>query len=194
MSSQDQERILPWRVLDSELALDTPWARVRKDHCALPHGREIADYYYWEGGDFVIVFALTQEQELVLVKQYRHGAHEVAVELPAGLIDIARETPMVAAQRELREETGYSGGDWTLLDELNVSAGKATTRAHVFLARGLIRRGAQELDRNEDIQVITTSLKDFAKLVKNGVIHDAPTLAAAFLAMQTLREESVLTD
>ena len=193
MSERDPEHLLPWRVLGSELVLDNRWARVRKDSCALPDGGLIPDYYYWEGGDFAIVFALTAEQEVLLVRQYRHGAREITIELPAGLVDTEGESPLQAAQRELLEETGYSGGEWKLLRPIHVSTGKSTTQAFVFLARGLRREGPQQLEDGEDVEVMTRPLKEFATLVTNGAIHDAPSLAAAFLAMQVLQGESALS-
>jgi len=105
MSECDRVRVGPWRVLKSALVLDNAWARVRKDRCALPNGTVIQDYYYWEGGDFAITFAVTEQEEVLLVRQYRHGPREVVVEIAGRLINTEKESPMEAAQRELLEET-----------------------------------------------------------------------------------------
>jgi ADP-ribose pyrophosphatase len=69
----DKESIHPWRILETKLVLDSRWARVRLDSCELASGLTIPDYYYWEGGDFAQVFALTQSGEVLLTRQYKHG-------------------------------------------------------------------------------------------------------------------------
>src|SRR5437899_611317 len=108
MSEHDSgRRIHPWRVKESRLVLDNRWAKVRLDSCELPNGTLVPDYYYWEGGDFAQVFAITARNEVVLTRQYKHGVKEIVVELPAGLVGHG-ETPLAAAQRELLEETGYA--------------------------------------------------------------------------------------
>src|SRR4051812_21387285 len=120
--SKDQV-IRPWRVLKSELAFENKWAKIRHDECELPGGQIVEDYYYWEGGDFSQVFALTLDREVVLTRQYKHGVKEVVLELPAGMIS-SNELPLVTAKRELQEETGYTAKDWIPLGELNVSSAK----------------------------------------------------------------------
>ena len=82
-----EKNVEKWQTKDSVLVLDNRWAKVRRDICLLPDGTEIDGYYYWEGGHFAQIFALTAEDQVVLVRQYRHGVKEVNIELPAGLID-----------------------------------------------------------------------------------------------------------
>src|ERR1700733_14757048 len=94
--------IKPWHILKSKLVFDNRWAKIRLDECELPNGQVVPNYYYWEGGDFAQVFALTTANEVILTRQYKHGVKEIVTELPAGLID-SNETSIAAAKRELRE-------------------------------------------------------------------------------------------
>ena len=80
-----EKKVGKWQIKDSVLVLDNQWAKVRRDVCLLPDGTEIDGYYYWEGGHFAQVFALTPDDQAILVSQYRHGVREINIELPAGL-------------------------------------------------------------------------------------------------------------
>jgi 8-oxo-dGTP pyrophosphatase MutT (NUDIX family) len=186
MSDDQAETIHPWRILHSERVLDNHWAKVRKDSCELESGLTVPDYYYWEGGDFALIFALTVSGEVLLTRQYKHGVKEITLELPAGLIDSADESSLAAAQRELREETGYAGGEWRSLGELNISSAKSTTRASAFLARNVEMTGAQKLDRNERIECVSANLAELMRLIEDRTIHDAPSIATIFLALRAL--------
>ena len=140
--------IKPWKVLRSSYALDVPWYRVRRDEVELGDGTVI-DYYLAEQRDVASVLALTPAGEVLMVRQYKHGAGRVELELPGGLIDPG-EAPVDAAARELREETGFVSPvaleplGWHLQD-----ASKSTTRVYSFLARDVEERGGRALDPNE---------------------------------------------
>ena len=180
---RDQEMV--WRVIQSELALSNKWAKVRCDTCELPNGTVIPDYFYWEGGDFVQIFAVTPSNEVVLTRQYKHGVKEIVTELPAGLIDRS-ETPLLAAKRELTEESGYTAPIWVNLGVLNVSSAKATTRAHVFLAKDASQTFEQQLDANEEIEVILVNSEQLHALIATREIKDSSSLATTLLASYAL--------
>ena len=98
-----------WRTVRSLVAFSTPWFAVRKDDCVISDGAE-APFYIIDTADWVCVVAITEDSELVLVRQYRHGWRDITLELPAGEVH-AGEDVIAAARRELAEETGYVGGD-----------------------------------------------------------------------------------
>ena len=103
-----------WRRRSSTYVVDSPHLRLRVDELELPDGTVIPNYYVRESAGFVIVFALTTEREVILVRQYRYGADAIHLELPAGTIDDG-EDPRDCAIRELAEETGYEAGDVELI-------------------------------------------------------------------------------
>jgi 8-oxo-dGTP pyrophosphatase MutT (NUDIX family) len=181
-----ENTIKAWQVKESELVLDHPWARVRRDACILPDGSRISGYYYWEGGDFAQVFALTAESRVVLVRQYKHAVKEIVLELPAGMVAGSDTSPLETAQRELLEETGFESGEWKSLGALNVGSAKFTTRNYPFLALNVERVSDQRLDDTEAIEILLVTMPEMLDLMTRGVIKDANSLATCLLALRVL--------
>jgi len=106
-----------WKLLSSAYICKEPWATLRRDTCELPDGRINDHYYVLEYPDWVNMIGITEQNELLVIKQYRHGAGIIALEIPAGTTE-AGEDPKNAAVREMLEETGYrhtlcqSGDKW----------------------------------------------------------------------------------
>ena len=184
--SSDNLDKLKWHVRRSRLVLDNSWAKVRCDTCELPDGSTIDEYYYWEGGDFAQVFALTGDEKVVLTRQYKHAVKEVVLELPAGLIVGDLEAPLAAAKRELQEETGFVAGHWLDLGPLNVSSAKSTTRAYAFFAQEAKRISNQQLDVNEQIDVLVVPIDELLQMIRDGQIRDVNSIAITFLVLQKL--------
>jgi ADP-ribose pyrophosphatase len=103
-----------WERLSSEILVETPYFALRSDRLRLPDGAVKDPYYVIKRPDAAIVFPLTGEGEVVLVRQYRPAIERVELGLPAGLVEDGEE-PEKAARRELSEETGYAGGEWESL-------------------------------------------------------------------------------
>ncbi len=181
-----EKKIDTWQVKDSELVLDHRWAKVRRDRCLLPSGFELDGYYYWEGGDFAQIFAITSDNQIVLVRQYKHGVKEIVLELPAGMIDTDDASPLITAQRELLEETGFEASEWQKLGTLNVSSAKSTTRAYPFLARNAQLTQEVSLDENEAIEVVLCSMPELLNLIAKGDIRDSNSIATCLLALRIL--------
>ncbi len=175
-----------WKVKSTCLVVDHQWAKVRQDVVELPNGDILDDYYYWEGSDFAQVFALTAECKVILVRQYKHGVKEIVLELPAGMIESVDADPLVTAQRELLEETGFEAETWQSLGVLHVSSAKATTRAYPFLAQNAQWIHSPTLDDAEDIQVTFCSIPELLNLIAEGSIRDANSIATCFKALQAL--------
>jgi ADP-ribose pyrophosphatase len=154
-----------WKILDSQYVLNHPWMKVRKDICKLPDGTIVDDYYWIESPDNTLVVPITLQGDVVVVKQYKHGAKEVLIEFPGGVMDSGEEA-LVGAQRELLEETGYGEGTWTFLDAVYTGPTKSPARTHIFLAKGVILKQGQALDPEERIEVLTM---DWEKLRAIGI-------------------------
>jgi 8-oxo-dGTP pyrophosphatase MutT (NUDIX family) len=125
-----------------------------------------------ESSDWVNVVAVTTDAEIVLVRQWRHGTEHVTLEIPGGMIDPG-EAPADAAVRELREETGFSGGTVSELGVVEPNPAFMSNRCHTFLVENCSRTDAQALDDGEDIEVTTRPLESIRALVADGSIDHA---------------------
>jgi 8-oxo-dGTP pyrophosphatase MutT (NUDIX family) len=138
-----------WRVKRSEVVVKDRWIDVRADHCVSPTGVEISPYYVLSYPDWVHVVAITGSGGVVLVRQYRHAAGVVTLELPGGGVDGSDAMLEAAAARELEEETGFTASRWELITSLYPNAATHTNRVHFFLAVDAVRTGSQSLDPGE---------------------------------------------
>ena len=168
---------LPWDVVESTYISRKEWFTVRRDHVRLPSGAEIPEYWVTEYRPWVNVVAVTPQDELVLIRQYRHGIREVTLEIPGGLVEAA-DTPLTAAKRELLEETGYRGETWIDLGYVHPNPAIQGNRCHTFLALGVTPEGPQTLDEKEDIAVLLRPLTDIPRLIREGEITHALVVAA----------------
>ncbi|MFM9033543.1 MAG: NUDIX domain-containing protein [Mycobacterium sp.] len=154
---------------------------LRTDEVRMPGGvtaiREVVEHY-----GAVAVAAVDDDEQLAMVYQYRHSLGRRMWELPAGLLDEAGEDPVVAAARELREETGLVARDWRVLVDVASSPGFCDESIRVYLARGLDHVGRPEADHEEaDLTVHWLGLRQAVDRVLDGEIVNA-TAAAGVLA------------
>lgn len=140
---------MKWTVRSSRRVIKDRWIDLRADDCVTPSGQEIAPYYVLSYPDWVHVVALNACEEVLLVRQYRHGASDSFLELPGGVIDPG-ETVEVAARRELAEETGHAAGRVTLVSSLHPNPAIQSNRVHVCVASDVVAAGAPRLDAGEE--------------------------------------------
>ena len=141
--------IQPWRTLSSTPVLQDRWIDLRSDRCATSAGVEIAPYYVLTYPDWVHVVALTADDCLVLVEQYRHGAACAFLELPGGVIDPGDASALAAGKRELLEETGYAASAWQPVSNLHANPAIQTNRVHTVVATDAIRVAERQLEDGE---------------------------------------------
>lgn len=134
----------------------------------------------------VAVVAVDQQGQVVLVRQYRHPVGRPLDELPAGKLEPG-EDPLLAAQRELEEETGLVAGSWREIGDFFTAPGFADERMHLYLALDL-RPGQVNPDEDEDLQTFRLSLRDAARAAAEGRFHDAKTVAGLLLADRLLAD------
>ena len=175
-----------WDRLGSERLLETPYFALRSDRLRLPGGAIKDPYYVVERPDAAIIFPLTRESEVVLVRQYRPPLERTELGLPAGLVE-ADEKPEAAARRELLEETGYSGGEWEPLGALASSPSLKDNWAYLFLARGVEETSAPDPDEHELVEVVRASVGDLPALIQSGRIVSSSGVAAIMLALERLK-------
>jgi 8-oxo-dGTP pyrophosphatase MutT (NUDIX family) len=182
MAEQEGKRGRPreWERLESEEREDFEIFRVRTDRARSPRTDEVEEFNIAESPDGVTVIALTDGGEVVMVEQFRHALRTVTLETPSGFMDEG-ESPVEAALRELREETGYEGEGARVIGCLELNPSWQTTRVHVVRVENARRTSERELDEAEDIRVLTLPREGVLERVKTGGIRAAVAVSALAL-------------
>lgn len=154
-----------WERLGSEPMGDFRVFSVRKVKNRSPETRKEGEFFAIDSSHWVNVIPLTPANEVVLVEQYRHGNDTVTLEIPGGCVDPGDSSPLVAARRELEEETGYSGEDWIQLGWNDPNPALFSNRCYTYLARNVRLTKAQALDGMEEISVHTVPLGEIPQLI-----------------------------
>lgn len=173
----------PWRVTASRIVLADRWIRLRADSCVAPSGDVVDPFYVLEYRDWVHVVALTDDDRLVMSRQYRHGAGEVHLELPGGVMDEADADPVAAGRREFREETGHGAAEWRHVVSLRPNPATHTNRVHTVLALGARPDGAQAFDNGEEIAVELIPVPDVLRVIREGEVQQSTHVASLLLAL-----------
>lgn len=176
---------LDWEKLSSKYLVNESWATLRVDECRMPDGTIIPEYYVLEYPDWVNAIAITSDNEFILVKQYRHAAGEVILELPGGCIE-KNESPSDAVKRELLEETGYEFEEIEFISSLYANPATANNKTHCFIAKGGRRTADQKLDIGEELLVELVSLEKLKELLLNNQFGHALHTSGIFYALMRL--------
>lgn len=164
-----KNREMEWKTLSQKYIIRRPWLTARVDEVELPTGVTVDEYYVLEYPDWVNTIAITKEGKFVFVRQYRYALGRTLNELCAGVIEQGEE-PLAAAQRELLEETGYSGGHWQEWMTLSANPSTHTNITHCFLARDVELTDTQHLDSGEDIEVQLFTRQEVMDMLCHGEI------------------------
>lgn len=187
MKSKEHSEAYPHlheQPLDSSQVFSGRLLDVRRDRVRLPDGSDgIREYVVHPGA--VVILAEQADGRFLFERQHRYPLRRVFLELPAGKID-AGEDIRHTAIRELREETGHSAAEWRYLGVMHPCIGYSDERIEIFLARGLCRESAPQLDHGEFLDVLSLSLDEAVAAVRCGEITDAKTITALFWAEKVL--------
>ncbi|MBF9252806.1 NUDIX hydrolase [Pontibacter sp. 172403-2] len=184
---EDKKHTLqPWKTLKSELVFEHKWYKLRRDHVALPNGREMDDYFVSVRPDVVLTFPLTGDNQVIFVRQYKHAAGRIFLELPGGVINEGETDPKAAAMREVLEETGYTSDNVEQLLEAIDNPTKDTNKIYFFLARNVRKVAEQNLDESEDIEVLKVPLQEVEQLVLKGEVNVSGSVALCLLVLRKL--------
>lgn len=126
--------------------------------------------------NWVNIFAFDESENLILVKQYRHGIDDITIEAVAGVVETG-EDPLIAAKRELMEETGHASKEWTHLGRVSANPAFMNNYCDYYLAKGCQKVADQNLDALEEIDILTISLDEVYRKVRSGDIHHSLFLA-----------------
>ena len=170
----------PWKVLESSYFRP----RLRLDKVELPNGKFL-DATIFELSSWANVIAVTKNNDVVLIKQYRHGVQEVLWEIPGGVVEDG-EDPLEGVKRELLEETGYTAAKFIQVGALYPNPAFQTNTMYCFLALGAEKVTGQSLDDGEDIEVHLVPLDELMAMMKRGEFPHALQVAALFQAFAHL--------
>lgn len=157
---------MPFKTLSQEYINRHKYFTARKDKYETESGKVVDTYFVVELPTGAGAMAVTENNEVIFVKQYRHPIDEVLLEIPGGFVD-ENEAPEAAIRRELLEETGYSFSEVHLLGKTTLNPGVLNNYTFMFLATGGIKTSAQNLDANEEIEIVLKPLEEARHMLKN---------------------------
>ncbi len=171
----------PYETLDSQYLLQSPWRNFREDRLDIGQGRVIR-YSYAETPPAVFVVPLTEQGEIVLIRQYRYPVRDWVLEVPAGSLADPQENPAQAARRELAEEIGAECRELIHLTRFYSSSAHLNLYSHIYLATGVQLNQSQKLEETELIQRLILPVREVLAMAHRGDISEGQSAYAVLLA------------
>ena len=178
--SESSSRPKRWQKLRSEVYSSTRIFEVSKQTYRRPDRTKEQDFFVINAPDWVNVVALTDDYQLVLVRQFRFGLNDFSLEIPGGVIEPGEDC-VVAGLRELREETGYAGGSARLLGSVHPNPAMQSNRCHLVLVENARLESALEWDPDEELETLVTPVDEVYAMAYRGEITHALVLDALLL-------------
>jgi len=177
-----------WKIISSKRDKSYRIFSIRTDRAISPRTGEENDFFILESSSWVNVIPLTPENEVVMVRQYRHGISDVTLEIPGGLVE-PDDTSEGAAERELCEETGFRALEIISLGSVHPNPAIQNNVCYTFLAKDVFLAGDQHQDEKEDIEVLLKPLSEIPGLIRAGEITHSLVLVAFYRFFMEYRKE-----
>ena len=169
-----------WKIIQSEYGQDLKLFRPRFDLMLNPRNQKSEKMIILESPDAANVVAITEDDHLLFVHQYRFGIQQYTLEIPGGIVDPG-ETPDIAAQRELLEETGYTSSNWSYLGKIGSNPVFMNSYIHHWLAKNVSFSDGVNLDDGEDIQLELLPIEEVKRKLESGFFIHPHTSNALLL-------------
>ena len=166
-----------WTTVRNRCVVTTPIFDLHRARRSHPERRS-HDFYVLRAPDWVNIVPLTARNEVVMVRQYRHGISGFTLEIPGGMVDPGDRNPRLAARREMVEETGYDSSRILRLGAVHPNPAIMDNLCHSFVAVGVRPVARPQLDGTEETEVVTVPLRDIKKLIAGGKITHALVITA----------------
>ena len=172
--------IKPWKTIRSKSLGDFRIFKLRSDLKISPRTGKEHDFYVLDSVNWVNVIAITPEQKLVMVEQFRHGSNTIELEIPGGMMDAGETDPVATAMRELREETGYEGENARLLGKIHSNPAILSNTTFTVLVENCRLKHDVEFDHGEDLQTQLVPVTEIPKLVADEKIGHSLVVVALY--------------
>jgi 8-oxo-dGTP pyrophosphatase MutT (NUDIX family) len=172
--------IKPWPIVHSQPVGDFRIFTIRSDRKVSPRTQKEHDFYVIDCVDWVNVVAVTADQQLVMIEQYRHGSDTVELEIPGGMIDPGDSSPEQGGIRELREETGYEGESPRIIGQVFPNPAIQSNRCFTVLVENCQNVHPTELDHGEDLLTRLVPVAEIPGLVAAGKIQHSLVVVALY--------------
>lgn len=182
MEPKNPSKVQQWITKKSEILYSTSFFKLRKDTVYMPHRDKEHPIFIADHHDWVNIIAITEDNNVVFTRQYRHGIQQVCLEIPGGMVESIDKNPIDAAKRELLEETGYTGDDIQYLGKITPNPAFNTNHVHPYLFKNVQKVAGQNLDPTEEIEILLIPLKDIPELIKKGEINHLFSIGSFYLA------------
>lgn len=176
---------LTWKKISSEYLSKHIYFTARRDVCERQDGTIIDPYFVVELPRSATALALTEDNKVLLVRQYRYPLQQTLIETPGGFIDEGEDFA-TGMRRELLEETGYEFKKVEHLATVAANPGVLTGLTDLFLATGGIKTGVQQLDHNEEIELLEVSIEELIELLRTNQIVQSLHTNCIFYALMKL--------
>lgn len=167
-----------WERVSADLVYECRVFALRRDRSRFARDNAEHEFHVLEAPDWVNIIPLTLERDVVMVRQFRHGIREYTLEVPGGMVDPGDESPLLAARREMVEETGFDSAVIEPLGAIHPNPAIQANRCHSFVAYDVVRQYVPAFDSTEETEVVLVPLEQVPELIRVGQITHALVVVA----------------